>query len=109
MDVVDLRTNRQVCHIAKGLQIFTMPRVTISQNGRVMATVRQQWTMFTPTFHIDLADGTTLRLDGDFFAWNYRIRHPRIGTIVTISRQLGWTDTCVVMGRPTDSPMLSDA
>ena len=72
------------------------PKVTISQNGVLVATVKKEVTFMSPKFTITLANNQILKLKGNWLAYKYNIVHPAMGQIVKIALALDWTDAYTV-------------
>ena len=72
-------------------KLFTLlPTFEIEVNGRVVGTIKKEFTLFKPRYHVDYRGWD---VEGDFMGWDYRVMH-RGRTVLSISKQLfNWSDT----------------
>lgn len=90
--VYDKRTGRELGAIHEKLFTF-LPQFEIVVDGRVMGTVRKEFTLFHPSYTVDYQGWD---VEGDFLGWDYRVTAGR-EKIMTISKEpLHWTDTYVL-------------
>lgn len=67
-----------------------------------LGCVRKELSFFRPHYRLDCADW---QVTGDFFEWDYTIRHPDGAVVATVSKQLfRWTDTYAIdVANPQDA------
>ena len=72
-------------------KLFTLlPTFEIEVNGRVVGTIRKEFTFFKPRYHVDFKGWD---VEGDIMGWDYRVIY-NVRRILTIPKQLlTWSDT----------------
>ncbi len=72
-------------------RLFTlMPTFDIVIDGLAQGSVKKEFTLFRPRYHIDFRNWD---VEGDFLGWEYHVRHGEL-PIMEISKQLlAWGDT----------------
>lgn len=73
-------------------RIFTfLPQFELYLGSQYVGCIRREFTFFKPKYHIDC---NGWQVEGDFFAWDYRIVSPYGQCVATVSKELfNWTDT----------------
>ena len=72
-------------------KLFTLlPTFEIEINGRVVGTVKKEFTFFRPRYHVDYRGWD---VEGDIMGWDYHVIHNG-RSILSISKQIfNWSDT----------------
>lgn len=72
-------------------KLFTlMPQFEIVIGGRVVGTIRKEFSFLRPRYHVDFRGWD---VEGDFMGWDYRVMEGRT-EIMSISKELfNWSDT----------------
>ena len=72
-------------------KLFTLlPTFEIVMNGRVVGTIRKEFTLFKPRYHIDYLGWD---VDGDMMGWDYRVTQNGF-PILSITKEIfNWSDT----------------
>jgi uncharacterized protein YxjI len=87
--VYDKNTGREVGSIHQKLFTF-LPEFEIVIDGRVMGSVRKEFTFFHPKYHVDYRGWS---VEGDVFGWDYRVMRGDM-EVMSISKELfNWSDT----------------
>lgn len=87
--VYEKATGKEVGSIHQKL-LTLLPVFEIVMDGRVQGTVRKEFTLFRPRYTVDFRGWTA---EGDFFAWDYRVRQGNV-EVMSISKEwLSWGDT----------------
>ncbi len=76
-------TGEEVGEIREKLFKF-LPTAQISVKGRILGTIRKEFTFFVPKFTIDY---NGWQVEGDFLGWEYSVRSS-VGTVASISKVL---------------------
>lgn len=70
-----------------------MPQFEIVIGGRVVGTIRKEFTFLKPRYHVDFRGWD---VEGDFLGWDYRVTDGR-SEVMSISKELfRWSDTYVL-------------
>ena len=82
------------CHEEVGYirqKLFSlMPTFEIIVRGQVVGTVRKEFTLFRPRYHVDFKNWD---VEGDLMGWDYRVTSDG-REVLSISKELlNWTDT----------------
>lgn len=76
-------TNEEIGLIKE--KVFTfLPAAEVYVNGRLLGTIRKEFTFFVPKYTITY---NGWQIEGDFMGWDYEVRNRR-GTVASISKQL---------------------
>ena len=87
--VYDKRTGREVGSIHQKLLTF-MPAFEIVIDGRVMGTVRKEFTFLMPRYRVDYRGWN---VEGNLFGWDYQVMRGGV-QVMTVSKEvLSWSDT----------------
>ena len=90
--VYDARSGREVGSIHQ--KLFTLlPTFEIVVDGRVMGTVRKQFSLFSPRYDVDYMGWEA---EGDFFGWDYRVVKGGMPIMGITKQWLSWGDTYVL-------------
>lgn len=85
--------NRAIGTVRERILSF-LPRFELYLGEQYLGCVRKELSFFRPRYRLDCADW---QVTGDFFEWDYTIRHPGGTPVATVSKQLfRWTDTYAI-------------
>ena len=75
-------------------KLFTlMPTFEIVMGGRTVGTVRKEFTLLRPRYHVDFRGWD---VEGDFMGWDYRVMSGDM-EVMSISKEIfHWSDTYVL-------------
>ena len=67
-------------------EILTLlPKFSLYEDGLLKGTIKREFTLFKPTYHIDYNDW---RIEGNWMGWDYSIYDSSGNTVATISKEL---------------------
>lgn len=87
--VYEKTTGREVGSIHQRLLTF-MPTFEIVIDGRVQGTVRKEFSLFRPRYNVDYRGWM---VEGDLFAWDYRVMQGGAEVMSITKEWLTWGDT----------------
>lgn len=92
LKVMDARGN-EVALLQEKL-LSWLPRFEMYVMGELVGTIRKEWTLFKPRFHVDY---NGWEMQGNFWEWDYDIHDRQGGLVATVNKEiLNWTDTYVI-------------
>ena len=72
-------------------KLFTlMPTFEIEINGRIVGTIKREFTFFKPRYHVDYRGWD---VEGDFLEWDYRVLQGNMEVMNIEKKWLSWGDT----------------
>ena len=87
--VYEKATGREIGSIHQRILTF-MPTFDIVINGETRGTVRKEFSLFRPRYHVDFRGWD---VEGDFFGWDYQVTRGDF-PVLTVSKELfTWGDT----------------
>ena len=90
--VFDQASGRELGSIHQKL-LTLLPVFEIVMDGRLQGTVRKEFSLFRPSYHVDYHDW---QITGDIFGWDYRVMQGD-REIMSISKEFfNWSDTYVL-------------
>jgi uncharacterized protein YxjI len=104
--LVDSSTEQELIHIEQHV-LSLMPLYELYRNGRLLASIQQQFQLLGEGFKIENGDGSILHINGDVWRWSFSIINDAGHLLAQISHQFSFLDDYVIdVVQGADAPLM---